>query len=547
MAFACNFRALAGCLWLIGLCHGASADNSFPGPRIEPVAVNWQEAEQASASSLADLNTAAARHVPDIARSGLPVLLPLDTDRMLRDHASGEHNADDVYLGGFTPTGFFLPGPSGYDAVFSFNTARVAGFSDIKFSRPILVTISGFAFLYELPPPAARTDQTAPPKLAAEFPGLRRQILESTLRYSFERYGAPYVVSIQCYDAPHTSRRLSCRNADRIAQHFLRALRLSGGAKAETPAANDPPRSQRPQETSRVFTYHPAGRLIPGTGLKGHGGNADSTVYARIRFPLADAPAYANSQSFMNWGDCNQTGRRPRPGSKDAPYRCRVNSKPLVFNEAAPENYSYPWRDNFCEHRHFYVGQCPSGQGHQGQDVRPATCRLRNEGADRCEAYLDDVVAVRDGTIMREDWQESFLLYANAANERVRFRYMHMHPGQMNEGKLLSGRAVREGETLGKVGNYNRRNNGTTYHLHFEMHVPTRDGWVRVNPYMTLVAAYEHLIQARGVEITDPGDEPEDLAGHEEATSSKIGKPRQNTRKGSRKAPRKGKPRSKRR
>ena len=36
------------------------------------------------------------------------------------------------------------------------------------------------------------------------------------------------------------------------------------------------------------------------------------------------------------------------------------------------------------------------------------------------------------------------------------------------------------------------------------MQVPTRDGWVFVNPYMTLVAAYERLIGARGDEISPP-------------------------------------------
>jgi hypothetical protein len=33
------------------------------------------------------------------------------------------------------------------------------------------------------------------------------------------------------------------------------------------------------------------------------------------------------------------------------------------------------------------------------------------------------------------------------------------------------------------------------------MQVPTRLGWVFVNPYMTLVLAYERLIGARGTEI----------------------------------------------
>ncbi len=55
-----------------------------------------------------------------------------------------------------------------------------------------------------------------------------------------------------------------------------------------------------------------------------------------------------------------------------------------------------------------------------------------------------------------------------------------------------------EGDVLGPVGDYGKREGGTTYHLHFNMQVPTRQGWLFVNPYMTLVAAYERLIGGRG-------------------------------------------------
>jgi hypothetical protein len=68
---------------------------------------------------------------------------------------------------------------------------------------------------------------------------------------------------------------------------------------------------------------------------------------------------------------------------------------------------------------------------------------------------------------------------------------------------MVSGREVAEGEVLGAVGNYGREAGGTTYHLHFDAQVPTRDGWVFVNPYMTLVAAYERLIGARGQVVDD--------------------------------------------
>jgi hypothetical protein len=68
---------------------------------------------------------------------------------------------------------------------------------------------------------------------------------------------------------------------------------------------------------------------------------------------------------------------------------------------------------------------------------------------------------------------------------------------------MVSGREVVEGEVLGSVGNYGREAGGTSYHLHFDAQVPTRDGWVFVNPYMTLVAAYERLIGARGQVVND--------------------------------------------
>src|SRR5262249_62355129 len=38
--------------------------------------------------------------------------------------------------------------------------------------------------------------------------------------------------------------------------------------------------------------------------------------------------------------------------------------------------------------------------------------------------------------------------------------------------------------------------------------VPTKYGWVFVNPYMTLVAAYERLIRGRGQEIREQAPEP---------------------------------------
>ena len=111
---------------------------------------------------------------------------------------------------------------------------------------------------------------------------------------------------------------------------------------------------------------------------------------------------------------------------------------------------------------------------------------------------------MRDGAILRRPKQEAVYLFVNTANEHIRFRYLHMLPRKMDEDSLLSGRRVHEGEVIGQVGNFSKKEGGTSYHLHFDVQVPTRDGWVFVNPYMTLVAAYERLIGGRGEEIVPP-------------------------------------------
>ena len=135
-----------------------------------------------------------------------------------------------------------------------------------------------------------------------------------------------------------------------------------------------------------------------------------------------------------------------------------------------------------------------------------------NDGADRCLPYQHEVVAAHDGFILRARKQEAVYLFINTASTHARVRYMHMNPNQLDADGIVSGKLVHEGDLLGKVGNYNNGERGTTYHLHFDMQVPTKLGWVFVNPYMTLVSAYERLIGARGMEIKD-GDAVPAMAG----------------------------------
>ena len=97
--------------------------------------------------------------------------------------------------------------------------------------------------------------------------------------------------------------------------------------------------------------------------------------------------------------------------------------------------------------------------------------------------------------------QQAATLQVNSHTEHIRFRYMHMSPTSLDADGILNGRIVAEGEKIGVVSNYLDHPNGTSRHLHFDVQVFTRDGWLWVNPYVTLISAYERLIRERGREV----------------------------------------------
>ena len=148
------------------------------------------------------------------------------------------------------------------------------------------------------------------------------------------------------------------------------------------------------------------------------------------------------------------------------------------------------------------VSQCPGGHGHQGQDIRPSSCTSLSANSTKCKPYQHELVAVRDAVVQRSNKKEALYLVVNTPTEHFRVRYMHMHPAQMNQDGMLNARVVKEGARIGLMGNYMDKENGTTYHLHFDMQVPTSaGGWQFVSPYMSLVTAYERLLGFRGVEL----------------------------------------------
>jgi len=497
---------LAAFVGLALLVSGSAIAGEFETPVVTLSTIDWDAAAASlpdrggttPAEAFAKLNTITAKRFAGIEKSSVPVLLPFNVDAFGKDVADGKAEAttSERYFANFHPTKFFLPGPAGYDATFTINPGDDP--AKTRYKKPIVVEISGAAFVYDLDGPDHQEAFPPSKELAALFPGMQRILREAHVRYVFERFGVPYVVSIQCYDQRPNPRILTCKQADPIAEQFLKQLVIAGGTPTKLP---EPKFDLSRPEAKSDFTYYGPGDLIENSGWHKLPGRADYHVYARMRFPIAYAPAYVKSQSFMPWGDCYHTGTVGRLGRKGAAYHCKLNDKPLVFDESAAENFTYPWRDNFCELRDFLVGQCPGGYGHQGEDIRPGNCVLNNAEADRCLPYQHDIAAVHDGIIRRMPGDLGAYIVVNDASDHVRFRYLHMNPKMLDADGILNGRQVSEGEILGKVADWGDYENGTSYHIHFNIQVFTSVGWVWVNPYVTLVAAYERLIGGRGTEI----------------------------------------------
>ena len=440
---------------------------SFAGPRRVPAS------NPHATPALVQLNGVTSPIFSGIRRSPIPVLLPFDTAGYLGARQSGAPDSLSVprYQADFRPVDLFDAGPSGYDAVFSLDPYAGDGMPQRTFAKPVEVQITGSVLVYDLNDRLGGKGEPVK-ALSAQFPDLRRFIREGYVRYAFTRFGVPYVVSIQCLDSAPRERRLACREAYPVAERFLKALRIAGGLPSRPRRDIASESFGRPTAASPDFSYRPSGDIVAKSGYRKQGGRTDLTVYSQIRFPLQKPPAFVHSQSF---------GRR---------------------GERADQ---YPWQDNFCEARSFEVGQCAGGYGHQGQDIRPAPCPPANDGGEACDRKQQAVVAVRDGVVIRSSKQQPATLQVNTRTEHIRFRYMHMNPSSMDADGLLNGRRVAEGEKIGVVSNYLDHPNGTSRHLHFDVQVFTRDGWLWVNPYTTLVSAYERLIRGRGREI---GPEP---------------------------------------
>lgn len=421
--------------------------------------------------ALVQLNAVSSQFFTGIARSPVPVLLPFDAAAYLEAQRSGAQAPPALprYQADFNPADVFDAGPAGYSASFSLEPGAGDGMPTRVFAKPVEIQITGSALVYDIADPAGGKGEPVKP-LATNYPDLRKFIREGYVHYAFTRFGAAYVVSIQCLDSVAKPRRLACKEAYPVAERFLKALHVAGGRRTRPLMDIASDLIDRPAARSADFSYRPSGDIIPNSGYRKQGGRSDATAYAQIRFPLEKAPAFVHSQSHT------------KRDKDDGPT-------------------AYPWRDNFCESRSFEVWQCGGGYGHQGEDIRAADCPSPGDGREPCDPKQRGVVAVRDAMVIRTSKDQAATLEVNSRTEHIRFRYMHMNPQALNADGVLNGRIVTEGEKLGVISNYLDHPAGTSMHLHFDVQVFTRDGWIWVSPYVTLVSAYERLIRARGREV----------------------------------------------
>lgn len=240
------------------------------------------------------------------------------------------------------------------------------------------------------------------------------------------------------------------------------------------PAPADPPPAEEPPAQSEpVFAYYGPGQLLPGSGT----GAPDQIVHAPdIVFPIRSAPSYLQSMVW-NFGGGIGGG-----------------------DECDSRNFTYPWRDNFCETRTSNRNSpfCPAARIHQGQDIRvgtPTECRqLRN--TPEPDRMLHEVVAVEDGIV----YEIGTFTVKLRAGGRI-YRYMHLN---MDALQVSEGDSVQAGDVLGYVSK-DFGGTPTTFHLHFEIIQNTAEhGWVHVPPYLSLVEAYERRENGPGEVLEQP-------------------------------------------
>ena len=205
--------------------------------------------------------------------------------------------------------------------------------------------------------------------------------------------------------------------------------------------------------------FDPPGKM---PSNQGEGVPEAAVLYPDMRFPIEIGPAYANSQVYS-------------PGGQHGP----------PGGQCATANYSYPWRDTFCEKRSGRSNPlCRGGEGHQGVDIRPKSC----------QANMYWAVAAEDGIVGQIG---TFSVTLQGKSGAI-YRYLHL---RMNNLAVRRLQRVAKGDRIGQVSDSFKPGVPTTRHLHFEItdayRVGGRTVTTYVPPYSSLVAAYTKLPAAQ--------------------------------------------------
>lgn len=126
---------------------------------------------------------------------------------------------------------------------------------------------------------------------------------------------------------------------------------------------------------------------------------------------------------------------------------------------------------------------CPSGKGHQGVDIRTATCEKRKYYA----------VAVERGIIT---YIGKYTISLRGESGRT-YRYLHLDSRSV---QVRVGQKVKRGQRIGLVSD-NMGGTKTSIHLHFDVkQTLVVDGYsqrVFVPIYSSLVDAYKRLLRGK--------------------------------------------------
>lgn len=264
---------------------------------------------------------------------------------------------------------------------------------------------------------------------------------------------------------------------------------VPGGATETAPLdTTAEPEEAIPATAQPDFDYSPPGEVHAWPNVSLMTGDTDTSVHApNMMFPITPGPAFANSQ-YYGYGGFAEPPTGDGKGERD------------------PRNFDYAWRDTFCELREankLKNGRCPSGVGHQGNDIRPPTC----DNGRWTAVAPEDVQVVYIGSY-------SVLLYAPASD--LTYVYLHTFPPAPG---LTVGQSLNKGDPVGGVSDLFGTSD-TTVHLHFEIWdgfitspgSPTRaSGAAALSPYTSLIEAYLDLLAAHP-DQKDPVPQPSNAA-----------------------------------